>query len=123
MINLSFYYRNNTTLEQRITTLSVNHQILSPYTAFVGVETTASKTNNTPSKVRHVPIQISKGDEHLFNYLAMPSYSYGMAPMAMGGRGGPPMSYSMAYSPPGAARGYRGQMYAYAQPPQFKGGS
>jgi hypothetical protein len=89
--------RNETTLEQRITTLSLNHQILSPYTAFVGVETTGPKINNTQSKVRHVPIQISKGDEHLFNH--QPSFfsgihggfAFGPVPMAMGGM---PMSMS-----------------------------
>jgi hypothetical protein len=114
MINLSFYYRNNSTLEQRITTLSLNHQILSPYTAFVGVETTAPKTNIS-SKVRHVPIQISKGDEHLFNQQFPPSYSFGMAPMPMmSAPGGPPMSYGMANSPPAAHTGYGGSpMYAY----------
>lgn len=56
----------------------MKHQILSPYTAFVGVETTGPKNNNTQSKVRHIPIQISKDDEYLFN--PQPSYlshSYG----------------------------------------------
>jgi hypothetical protein len=61
-------------LEQRITTLSLTHQILSPYTAFVGVETTSSKKNNTQMKVRHVPIQISKGDEPLS--IPQPSYIF-----------------------------------------------
>ncbi|CAF3602122.1 unnamed protein product [Rotaria sordida] len=69
---------NNSTLEQRITTLSMNHQILSPYTAFVGVETTSPKNNNTASKVRHIPIQISKGDEHLFESPSL--YSFGHRP-------------------------------------------
>jgi hypothetical protein len=62
----------------------LNHQILSPYTAFVGVETTGPKINNTNMKVRHVPIQISKGDEHLFN-----------SPLAYyhGAQGGPYIAY------------------------------
>ncbi len=45
----------------------MNHQILSPYTAFVGVETTGPKNNNTQSKVRHIPIQITKDDEHMYH--------------------------------------------------------
>ena len=54
----------------------MNHQILSPYTAFVGVETTGPRIDASQSKVRHIPIQISKGDEHLFR----PQFaSYGFA--------------------------------------------
>ncbi|CAF1303922.1 unnamed protein product [Adineta steineri] len=64
--------KNNSTLEQRITNLSLNHQILSPYTAFVGVETTSPKNNNTYSKVRHTPIQISNDVKQLLNF--QPSY-------------------------------------------------
>ncbi|CAF3071487.1 unnamed protein product [Rotaria sp. Silwood2] len=52
------------TVKQRIIALSLTHQILSPYTAFVGVETTRSKTSSTV-QVRPVPIQTSKDDEHL----------------------------------------------------------
>jgi len=67
----------------------MNHQILSPYTAFVGVETTGPKINNTHSKIRHIPIQISKGDEHLVssqpllysNYHS--GFGFGSMPMAM----------------------------------------
>ncbi|CAF4733519.1 unnamed protein product [Rotaria sp. Silwood1] len=51
-------------VKQRIIDLSLTHQILSPYTAFVGVETTRSKTS-TPAPVRYVPIQISTDGEHL----------------------------------------------------------
>ena len=61
------FNRTNSTLEQRIIALSLKHQILSPYTAFVGVETINSKNNYTDSKVRYIPIQISKGNEHLFS--------------------------------------------------------
>ncbi len=102
------YDRTSPTLEQRITNLSINHQILSPYTAFVGVETTGPKINNTHSKVRHIPIQISKGDEHLF--ASQPSFysSYqsgfgsGPVPMAMAAQM-PMMSYG--YPPPHGAHG------------------
>ncbi|CAF3677162.1 unnamed protein product [Rotaria sp. Silwood1] len=51
-------------VKQRIIDLSLTHQILSPYTAFVGVETTRSNTS-TPAPVRYVPIQISTDGEHL----------------------------------------------------------
>jgi hypothetical protein len=63
-------------VEERITSLSINHQILSPYTAFVGVESSISNNNSSPSKVRHVPVQIAKGDEHLMR----PSYSSSSMP-------------------------------------------
>lgn len=78
----------------------MTHQILSPYTAFVGVETTGPKINTTNMKVRHVPIQISKGDEHLFSspfafhHSGLSGYRYAAygpvyaAPMPMFGRGG-----------------------------------
>jgi hypothetical protein len=84
----------------------MNHQILSPYTAFVGVETTGPKINNTDSKVRHIPIQISKGDEHLmFNQPAFySSYHGGLGlgrpmPMALASmpRHGPPMAMAPMY--------------------------
>ncbi|CAF3994150.1 unnamed protein product, partial [Rotaria sp. Silwood1] len=51
----------------RIIVLSLAHQIVSPYTAFVGVETTTNQSDVTaPPEVRHVPIQISNDDGHLF---------------------------------------------------------
>jgi hypothetical protein len=95
----------------------MNHQILSPYTAFVGVETTGPKINNTHSKIRHIPIQISKGDEHLVssqpllysNYhsgfgfgsmpLSMPSYAPQMAMSYISGRM-PPMANRFQASGP-----------------------
>jgi len=63
----------------------MKHQILSPYTAFVGVETVSPKNNNTNSKVRHIPIQVSKGDEHLlFPQQSFSMYQHGhMRPMPM----------------------------------------
>ena len=55
--------------KQRITALSLTHQILSPYTAFVGVQKTMNRNDATaPPQIRHVPIQITKGDEHLFSH-------------------------------------------------------
>ena len=56
-------YRDGGTREKRITAVSLNHGILSPYTAFVGVERIRPKVITDDSKVRHIPIQISKGDE------------------------------------------------------------
>ncbi|CAF3519838.1 unnamed protein product [Adineta steineri] len=83
--NLQQENKDNSTLEERITKLSLNHQILSPYTAFVGVETTSPKNNNTYAKVRHIPIQISNDDKHLLNF--QPSYQSSqysnLAPMPM----------------------------------------
>ncbi len=82
----------------------MNHQILSPYTAFVGVETTGPKINNTNSKVRHVPIQISKGDEHLFNspfayyHGYQGGYGSGFAPIPMA-MAAQPMYHSIAHRP------------------------
>lgn len=105
MIYFDFNHRNDSTLEQRITALSLNHQILSPYTAFVGVETNSQKHNNTLSQVRYVPIQISRGDEHLFDQQQSVRYYYRMphfaAPMAsMGYRPPRPMGFGHhSYSP------------------------
>ena len=56
-----FFYRNNSTVEERIRTLSLTYQILSPYTAFVGVETTGPKINTTNLKA-HI---------YLFKYRTM----------------------------------------------------
>lgn len=109
-----FNNRDETAREQRITALSLNHQILSPYTAFVGVETTGPRINVNQSQVRHIPVQISKGDEHLFrpqfaHYGSPPrGAAYGPMPMAMpsmygggwfnsfggAGPGGPMMHYA-----------------------------
>jgi len=87
----------------------MNHQILSPYTAFVGVETSGPKINNTHSKVRHIPIQITKDDEHLFTQRAS-SYlrysgggGYGMGPV--------PMHAAMAPMPMMGMSGQHGGYY------------
>ncbi|CAF1412354.1 unnamed protein product, partial [Didymodactylos carnosus] len=103
--------KNETTVEQDIITLSMTHQILSPYTAFVGVENTTSKNNNTHSKVRHVPIQISKGDEHLFSS-SRPYYSSYPGPM-----GHPNAWMGMAHAPmyrssTTGSRGSKGMFYS-----------
>lgn len=116
-MHLFFYDRNNSTLEQRIITLSLNHQILSPYTAFVGVETTGPKVNNTNSKVRHIPIQISKGDEHLSDIQPLYGYSaYGGG--FAGGFYGAPMA--MAAMPShGFSRGHGGSGFGVHSRPLY----
>ena len=58
-----FFFRNITNGEQRIRELSLQHQILSQYTAFVGVETEGPIQNTTNMTVRYVPIQLSKESE------------------------------------------------------------
>jgi hypothetical protein len=50
--------------KQRIIQLSLKHNILSPHTAFVGVER-RDNGNNTAMILREVPIQISADDQHL----------------------------------------------------------
>jgi hypothetical protein len=82
------------------------------------VETTAPKNKNVPSKVHHVPIQISKGDEHLITHQSMPSYYYGSMgpmPMSMSGMrgGGPPMFMSSMHRA-------RAPMGSYASPVQAR---
>ncbi|CAF3685831.1 unnamed protein product [Adineta steineri] len=58
------YINSNMTVKQRIIGLSLAHQILSPYTAFVGIETSRSGQSNALQS-RHVPIQVSRDGEHL----------------------------------------------------------
>ncbi|CAF1094814.1 unnamed protein product [Adineta steineri] len=58
------YINSNITVKQRIIGLSLAHQILSPYTAFVGIETSRSGQSNALQS-RHVPIQVSRDGEHL----------------------------------------------------------
>ncbi|CAF1176934.1 unnamed protein product [Rotaria sordida] len=50
--------------KKRIIELSLKHQILSPYTAFVGVEK-RTDASNAGMILREVPIQISADDQHL----------------------------------------------------------
>jgi hypothetical protein len=54
-----YFSSTNTTVEQHIIALSLAHKILSPYTAFFGVEATRSGKSLT-SQDRSVPILISK---------------------------------------------------------------
>ncbi len=54
-----YFSSTNTTAEQHIIAISLAHKILSPYTAFVGVEATRSGKSLT-SQDRYVPILISK---------------------------------------------------------------
>ena len=51
------------TREQSITKLSLAHQILSPYTAFIAVQTENSVNGSAESIVRHVPIQTVQNHE------------------------------------------------------------
>jgi hypothetical protein len=96
----------------------MNHQILSPYTAFVGVETTGPKINNTHSKVRHIPIQISKGDEHLtFNQPAFYSSYRGVVGHRGRPKALPPMPW---HGPPMAMASMYGQMPPTQNMPQYR---
>ena len=91
--------RDKKAVEERILQLSLDHGILSAYTAFVGVESTTSKDGNVKSVVRHIPIQISKGDEHMFQPSFSPSFNHMnyMHPQSLGiGSGRYPMALSFA---------------------------
>ncbi|CAF4005964.1 unnamed protein product [Rotaria sp. Silwood1] len=52
------------TTKQRIIALSLKYNILSPHTAFVGIEK-RTNASNIDMVLREVPIQISAGDQHL----------------------------------------------------------
>jgi hypothetical protein len=54
--------------KKRITELSLKYTILSPYTAFVGIEKRANG-NNDEMVLREVPIEISIDDQHLASSL------------------------------------------------------
>lgn len=82
-------HRGERTRIKRITGLSLNHGILSPYTAFVGVERTGPRVNADESNVRHIRIQVSKGDEGLF-FRPIPSYVPVTTPMGIPGMMGYP---------------------------------
>jgi hypothetical protein len=64
--------------KRRIIELSLKYKILSPHTAFVGVEK-RSNASNTDMALREVPIQISADDQHLqpSHYMA----NFAMPPM------------------------------------------
>ncbi len=67
------------TTKQRIIELSLKYNILSPHTAFVGIEKRAN-ASNAEMVLREVPIEISADDQHLFRPLS------GL-PFSAGGRG------------------------------------
>ncbi|CAF3977078.1 unnamed protein product, partial [Rotaria sp. Silwood1] len=67
------------TTKQRIIALSLKYNILSPHTAFVGIEK-RTNTSNIDMVLREVPIQISADDQHL---QMSPQGSF-----SSGGRGG-----------------------------------
>ncbi|CAF3791302.1 unnamed protein product, partial [Rotaria sp. Silwood1] len=63
--------------------------------------TTSPKINNTLSKIRHIPIQISKGDENLmFSPPSFSAYYFGGGMRPMGGSG----AFSAYRAPPFPAR-------------------
>ncbi|CAF5120667.1 unnamed protein product, partial [Rotaria sp. Silwood1] len=53
------------TTKQRIIELSLKYNILSPHTAFIGVEK-RTNASNAGMVLREVPIEISADDQHLF---------------------------------------------------------
>ncbi|CAF4565962.1 unnamed protein product [Rotaria sp. Silwood2] len=53
------------TTKQRIIELSLKYNILSTYTAFIGIEK-RTNTSNADMLLREVPISISADDQHLF---------------------------------------------------------
>ncbi|CAF4518255.1 unnamed protein product, partial [Rotaria sp. Silwood2] len=69
-------------IKKRIIELSLKYQILSPHTAFIGVEKRAN-ASNTDMVLREVPIQISTDDEHLQAPYFMNLTSCMMAPTAI----------------------------------------
>ncbi|CAF3940942.1 unnamed protein product [Adineta steineri] len=68
------------TTEKRIIELSLKYNILSPHTAFVGVEKRLN-ASNADMVLREVPIQISADDQHLLTHYQMYSNSYMLTPM------------------------------------------
>ncbi|UJR35008.1 hypothetical protein I4U23_027784 [Adineta vaga] len=63
------------TTKQRIIELSIKYHILSPYTAFIGIEK-RTNTNNDEMVLREVPIQISADDQHLQKSLGGKRYRH-----------------------------------------------
>ncbi|CAF2920181.1 unnamed protein product [Rotaria sp. Silwood2] len=74
-------------VKKRIIELSLKYHILSPHTAFIGVEK-RTNGNNDDMILREVPIQISADDEHLLSTPQFRNYSSGMMP---------PLAAPMAY--------------------------
>ena len=69
-------------MKQQIVQLSLKHQILSPHTAFVGVER-REKGDNAGMVLREVPIKISSDDQHLLSQSPPFMNFYAAAPQAM----------------------------------------
>ena len=70
-------------VKKRIIELSLKHHILSPHTAFVGVEKRIDG-NNADMVLREVPIQISADDQHLENAYVMQCASFKSASINFG---------------------------------------
>ncbi|CAF3569981.1 unnamed protein product [Rotaria sp. Silwood1] len=84
------------TTKQRIIELSLKYNILSPHTAFIGVEK-RTNASNAGMVLREVPIEISADDQHLFT----PSRLYFLG-------GGGAIRHSASYGL-GAGGGFRGR--------------
>ncbi|UJR19056.1 hypothetical protein I4U23_022187 [Adineta vaga] len=65
-------------IKKRIIELSLKYHILSPHTAFIGVEKRLNG-NNSDMVLREVPIQISADDQHLHSHHQTYSSSYSTA--------------------------------------------
>jgi hypothetical protein len=75
------------TNKQRIIALSLKYNILSPHTAFVGIEK-RTNASNADMVLREVPIQISADDQHLQMSPPTRLFSFGSGGgSALGGRG------------------------------------
>ena len=92
---------HKTSDQQRIIDLSLKYQILSPHTAFVGIEKRTNSSNDE-MVLREVPIEVSSDDQHLirsapvrlasanrrFHGKALAACSTNGSPGGRGGRGG-----------------------------------
>jgi len=82
------------TTKKRIIELSLKYNILSPHTAFVGIEKRVN-ASNVDMILREVPIQISADDQHLASYSQMhfsnllSTQSYCMSPSSRASSGSP----------------------------------
>ncbi|CAF0794617.1 unnamed protein product [Adineta ricciae] len=60
-------------VEERILQLSLDHGILSAYTAFVGVEKSRLRDDGITSDVSYIPIRVSKGDRYVSEFPSLAS--------------------------------------------------